>query len=355
MRLGILILGATLLLTGQSTARSFRCGWSAIRTIPPVTFPPAGWANVAGPSPANVWAIGFETNPLQYNLRAPVSMHWNGRKARLVPVPLSWGNGLVSVSALGSEAWTVGSGGRKALTLRWRGGKWVVVRNPGGRGSSLLGVAMVSRKDVWAVGSARGGAGLVLRWNGAKWLRVPLPGFDAGLLAVARIPGTSQVWVSGPDEASPSGLSVARWSGTSWEKFLLPGKAGSQGYTQTPGNLAASSASSAWVGQTLTNSAGRNRTDVIHWDGSAWSQVQTPNPSAVGDWLNGVAARSDTDAWAVGGSGKPGKTARALVLHWNGTKWLTVRLPGLDLRAVATIPGSRKVWVAGATLKRSRC
>jgi hypothetical protein len=353
MRLVILVRGVAALVTAQSTATSSRCGWSAART-PSTPYPPVGWASVAAPSPANVWAVGYQTNPLQFTLTSPISMHWNGRKATLVPVPLSWGNGLTAVSALGREAWAVGAGGRRALTLHWLGRKWVVVRNPGGSGTGLLGVAMVSRKDVWAVGSSRTG-GLVLRWNGSKWSRAPQPGFNGGLTGVARIPGTSQVWVSGSDTSSPTGSSVARWTGSGWAKFALPSKAGARGYTQTTGNLAAASASSAWVVLTLTNSVGRNRTDVIHWDGSTWSQVQTPNPSAVGDWLNGVAARSDTDAWAVGGFGKPGKKEHALVLHWNGSKWSTVRIPGRQLRAVVTAPATRQVWVGGAKLQRYRC
>ena len=354
MRLVVLMLGAAVLMTAQTSATSSRCGWSATRTIPPVAFPPSGWANVSAPSSSNVWAVGFETNPLQFTLKAPVAMHWNGRKATLVPVPLSWGNGLTSVAALGREAWAVGAGGRRALTLHWQGKKWVVVHNPGGAGTGLFAVAMVSSKDVWAVGSDRAG-GLVLRWNGSKWSRAPRPGFDGSLSAVVRIPGTSQVWIGGSDTTSPTGSSVARWTGSAWEKFQLPAKPGAQGYSQTNGNLAAASVSSAWVVLTLTNSVGRNRTDAIHWDGSTWSQVQTPNPSTAHDWLNGVAARSETDAWAVGGSGKPGKTAHALVLHWDGSKWSTVRNPGLELRAIAAVPGKRELWAGGAKLQRYRC
>ena len=309
---------------------------------------------MAAPSPSNVWAVGFETNPLQYNLTAPVAMHWDGRKATLVPIPLSWGNGLASVAALGREAWAVGAGDQRAVTLHWQGRKWVAVHNPGGSGSSLLGVAMVSRTDVWVVGNGKTG-GIVLRWNGSKWSSAPPPGLDGGLSALARIPGTSQVWVGGSDSSSPTGFSVARWTGSGWAKFALPGKAGAQGYTQASGSLAAASASSAWVALTLTNSVGRNRTDVIHWNGSTWSQVQSPNPNAAGDWLNAVAARSDTDAWAVGGFGKPRKKTQALVLHWNGSTWSRVRNPGLQLRAVAAAPGTRQVWVGGAKLQRYRC
>src|SRR2546427_8867020 len=67
------------------------------------------------------------------------------------------------------------------------------------------------------------------------------------------------------------------------------------------------------------------QTLALHWDGSAWSIVATPN--APMDWsrLYGVAATSSNDVWAVGASqdvaSVPGRT---LVEHWDGTAWSIV-------------------------------
>jgi hypothetical protein len=67
----------------------------------------------------------------------------------------------------------------------------------------------------------------------------------------------------------------------------------------------------------------------LHWNGTAWSKVNSPNPSCpdyVYSWnqLYGVSARSGSDAWAVGDYGDCdfaiGKAA-TLVAHWNGTAW----------------------------------
>ena len=37
-----------------------------------------------------------------------------------------------------------------------------------------------------------------------------------------------------------------------------------------------------------------------HWNGTAWSVVPSPSPGTDGNYLNGVAAVSANDVWAVG-------------------------------------------------------
>src|SRR4029077_16322937 len=103
-------------------------------------------------------------------------------------------------------------------------------------------------------------------------------GFVSG---VAPVPGTTQVWVDGDDQ-NGNGF-AARWTGSGWETYFA--RAGGNGF----GNVAAVSSSSAWIVGAAV---------IDHWDGSAWTEV--PNPSATDTTLLGVAARSDSDAWAVG-------------------------------------------------------
>src|SRR5215470_16715491 len=52
------------------------------------------------------------------------------------------------------------------------------------------------------------------------------------------------------------------------------------------------------------------KTLVEHWNGTAWHRISV-SPSA--GWLNGVAATSARDVWAVGLT-----HSRALILHFNG-------------------------------------
>ena len=81
--------------------------------------------------------------------------------------------------------------------------------------------------------------------------------------------------------------------------------------------------------------------------GPAWSVVPSPNTGA-SDSLNGVAALSSADVWAVGDSITG--THHTLTEHWNGTTWSTVPSPNLDqyssLNGIAAISSS-DVWAVG--------
>ena len=72
-----------------------------------------------------------------------------------------------------------------------------------------------------------------------------------------------------------------------------------------------------------------------------WTVVQSPNPLAGGNQLNGVASVSANDVWAVG---------VALTLHWNGKKWSVVKSPNTgpanQLYAVAAV-STNDVWAVG--------
>lgn len=77
-------------------------------------------------------------------------------------------------------------------------------------------------------------------------------------------------------------------------------------------------------------------TFAIHWDGSAWTIVPTPNPTAAPEltWcsLNAIAALAPDDIWAAGtcniqdpGAGYVG--THNLVIHWDGSSWQRIDSP----------------------------
>jgi hypothetical protein len=148
---------------------------------------------------------------------------------------------------------------------------------PAGRYNLLNGVSAIGQGHAWAVGNypqttTGPGQTLVLQWNGTFWPRVPSP--DAG-----------------------AGANV------------LTG-------------VSAVSATDVWaVGDSQPNlSSGAPRTLILHSDGTAWSQLSSPNASPASNVLNGVSADSATDAWAVGYYLSKG-VRYALILHWDGTAW----------------------------------
>ena len=126
----------------------------------------------------------------------------------------------------------------------------------------------------------------------------------------------------------------------------------------TLNDVAVVSSSLAWaVGSHWTPATEPNtfidRTLAMRWNGQAWSLVETPNVGSLPNWLNGVAALSPTDAWAVGSYIPAAYQSRTLIQHWNGTQWSVVDSPNpsegenylLDVAAV----GPNDIWAIGAT------
>jgi len=67
-----------------------------------------------------------------------------------------------------------------------------------------------------------------------------------------------------------------------------------------------------------------NHTLTMHWDGTAWTQVPSPNPVA-GSYLEDVVALAPNNVWAAGHATI--STARTLIEHWDGMQWSVVPSP----------------------------
>ncbi|HZC54383.1 MAG TPA: hypothetical protein VE441_18085, partial [Mycobacterium sp.] len=121
--------------------------------------------------------------------------------------------------------------------------------------------------------------------------------------------------------------------------------------------VSAVSRSNAWaVGR--QNSSGVFKTLIWHWNGTAWSKVKRPSPSWSDAELFGVRAVSDSDAWAVGSYwNRSGTATETLILHWDGTAWTQVKspnpssdppyIPTNSLSAVSARSGS-DAWAVGS-------
>ena len=85
--------------------------------------------------------------------------------------------------------------------------------------------------------------------------------------------------------------------------------------------VAATSACNAWAVGYYYNGT-RNQTLVLHWSGKAWRVQPSQNPGGSGEdnelWQ--VAATSPSNAWAVGYYNN-GTANRTLIEHWDGRTW----------------------------------
>ena len=138
---------------------------------------------------------------------------------------------------------------------------------------------------------------------------------------------------------------ILHWNGTTWKQVPSPNPAGSSDNNFLTG-VAAASAADAWAVGTYTQ-GGAEQTLVAHWNGTTWKQVPSPNPSSY-DNLASVAATSATNAWAVGATSAIGGT---LIAHWNGTTWKQVPSPHLGNLGQLfgmTAPSPTNIWAVGS-------
>jgi hypothetical protein len=238
------------------------------------------------------------------------------------------------------KAWAVGhhhtAGADRDLILHWNGSAWKVQAYRGAFG--LNGVAAASAHNAWAVGWSR-----IEHWNGAVWTRQKSP---AGQLqGVAALSPTS-AWAVGFSSKSinPFYTQILHWNGKAWKVQPSPNPGGPVQNNVLNG-VAATSSSDAWaVGEHDNDTGGdaatgiRYWTVVEHWNGRAWKAQKTPNIGG----LRGVAATSRTNAWAVGDGG---------ILHWNGKAWKLQNTPnpgtpGGVITGVAT-NSPTNVWAVG--------
>lgn len=207
--------------------------------------------------------------------------------------------------------------------------------NPNSTNSHLKGVAPLSSSDVWAVGFYTGPSSflnLAMHWDGTAWTITPTPNPSQPntdqLKKVVAI-STNDVWAVGGQGQS----STLHWGGTAWTQIPLPPitNRGVTGVTNFLEDIAAVASNDIWMVGAMDALDGATWTLTMHWDGTQWSQIPSPNvPTPSGSfysqWLDAVVAISSNDVWAVGYY-RVGNTEHPLVEHWNGSQWSIVPAP----------------------------
>jgi len=119
--------------------------------------------------------------------------------------------------------------------------------------------------------------------------------------------------------------------------------------------VAAVSASDVWaVGYAYPSaSTGVSQTLTEHWNGTSWNVVSSPNVGTLSNSLNAVAVVSASDVWAVGYSHTSSggtESLQTLIEHWNGTSWSVVSSPNVGsddvLNGVAVVSAT-DIWAVG--------
>jgi hypothetical protein len=116
---------------------------------------------------------------------------------------------------------------------------------------------------------------------------------------------------------------LEHWNGSAWAIVPAPTLPDRD---VTLRGVAARTATDAWA-------VGMSGLDTVieHWNGRAWTLVPSPNVPQAGSILNAVTAASANDAWAAGGVSKGnGTPVETLILHWNGRQWSRVASPNVQ-------------------------
>jgi hypothetical protein len=127
---------------------------------------------------------------------------------------------------------------------------------------------------------------------------------------------------------------IEHWNGTAWHRITV---------SPAPGwlnGVAATSAHDVWaVGFS------RSKQLILHFGVTGWRRVANPAVGSSGAILVSVASISQRNAWAVGAT-----SSKALIEHWNGTSWKRVpspSLPGLPLLGGVAAASANDVWAVG--------
>jgi hypothetical protein len=233
---------------------------------------------------------------------------------------------------------------------------------------SIFTMTSTSANDIWAIGSLLSDGGQLLsflfeHWNGKQWTATTILSNDAFLLG-ASADATNDVWAvgfNGPENDDSQTLAL-HYDGASWTEALTPSVG--NGANQFNGVLALAP-NDVWAVGFSTPvpppAQAATLTLIEHFDGTSWSVVPSPNvgPDSIyqSNRLFGLAANSSTDIYAFGsyfasdGSGHQ----MTLLLHWDGTSWAIVPSPNptngvflSDLLFAGVVPSPGNVWIVGA-------
>jgi hypothetical protein len=274
------------------------------------------------------WAIGNVTlgaNPGQ------IIEKWNGTKWSLFPnptlLPNSQGDLFAMTSTSATDIWAVGNlvqqviNGAVSYNLfeHWNGTSWTPTFINDPTFEALTGVSEDAIDDAWAVG-----------------------------------------WVS-PEGDGSNGTLAIHWNGTKWSAVATPANLG-EGPNQLNAVVALAPDNSWAVGYSTPGLAGQSATLtlILHWDGTTWSIVPSPNvgphSTSQSNRLLGITANSADDIYAFGsyfaadGSGHQ----MTLLLHWDGTSWTIVPSPNPtkgnfldDLLFAGVVPSPGNIWILG--------
>jgi hypothetical protein len=303
---------------GQSTIHFDGAKWSAFPAPKNPGNNTSALQGVANISPTDAWAVGG-TNASSSTGVNQLIEHWDGTQWSLFPGPVFGSTdqpylfGLAAINA--NDIWAVGDVVNTANGLlfflfeHWDGTSWTKTLTADGDSGFLLGASSDATNNVWAVGYSgflnESSKTLVFHYDGTAWKTVASA--NAGIadqLNAVTVLTPNNIWAVGSyfkAEHSASLTLIEHFDGTAWTVVPSPniGPANNNQQNRLFGITALSENDIYAFGSYFAaNGSGHQMTLLLHWDGTAWSIVPSPNPSKDGFLSDvlfaGVALSPDT-------------------------------------------------------------
>jgi hypothetical protein len=191
----------------------------------------------------------------------------------------------------------------------------------------------VTADDCWAVGyQSAGGVNqtLIQHWDGTAWSIVRSPNTSpdqSNILSSVTCTATDDCWAVGYYNAGPryNHTLTMHWDGTTWSIVPSPNPLAEQDSVFF--DVTCVSASDCWAVGIYREPApaiGPQRTMIQHWDGNSWTIVPSQNGlGTLNSSITGVTCTASNDCWAVGWYTND-VAVQTLIQRWDGTAWTTV-------------------------------
>lgn len=319
--------------------------------------------SVAPISSTDAWAVGFATTGT--TPRAIIE-HFNGTSWSLATSPALNNSELLSVRAISAnDLWAVGVYNDQPLAEHWNGATWQTVAVPaitGATETELFSASAVATNDVWAAGYAvKAGKTLAVveHWNGTHWTldTTPQPNPVENTIYAIVANSANNAWAIGNQGEYRSSTNPRRnlalhWNGSTWSVVPSPNAGASSTINYFYAASFVPGTDHIWaVGQYQTPQAFYETT--LFWNGTKWTLVPSPTPGVKGDFLLGVVARSASDVWTVGTYYDASLTRHNFALQWNGSAWSNVAIPDVtssnndELFDIQLVPGTSGALAVG--------